>query len=247
MRALDDRRVLVIGGSAGMGLAIAEAAVDAGADVAIAARNPERLEVAARGLEERGQRHVGSQSLTIEDRSAVLRFMESFAPFDHIALPGSTVEPRTYDEIDDATARASFDSKFWGPFWTVYDGRALMRRGGSFVLFSGVAARRPVPGYVIGACINGALEAATRSLALELGPSGLRINTISPGFIMTPLFETLHDPEDVARRLAEAESRLPVGRVGRPDEAAAAAIHFMTNGFVTGQVLVLDGGLLATS
>lgn len=247
MGVLDERKVLIIGGSAGMGYAIAEAAIDEGADVAIAARNPDRLEEAASRLEERGARPVLRAPLRVEDRNAVLELMESFAPFDHVALPGSTVEPRTYDSIDDETARASFDSKFWGPFWTVYDARPLMRRGGSFVFFSGVAARRPVPGYVIGACINGALEAATRSLALELGSHGLRINTIAPGFVMTPLFDTLHEAEDVAQRIAEAESRLPVGRVGRPDEAASAALLFMTNGFLTGQVLVLDGGLLATS
>jgi NAD(P)-dependent dehydrogenase (short-subunit alcohol dehydrogenase family) len=63
---------------------------------------------------------------------------------------------------------------------------------------------------------------------------------------MTPLFEALHDPEDIAERLADAERRLPVGRVGSPAEAAEAAMLFMTNGFVTGQILTLDGGLLAT-
>ena len=247
MDTVENQKVLVIGGSSGMGYAIAEAAVDEGAEVAIAARDVDRLEAAAQRLEARGSRPVRRQALKIEDRDAVRRLLESLAPLDHVVLPGSTVEPRTYDQIDDATARASFDSKFWGPFWTVYDARTLMRRGGSFVLFSGVAAQRPVSGYVIGACINGALEAATRSLALELGPLGLRINTIAPGFIMTPLFENLHSPEDVAQRLAEAEARLPVGRVGRPDEAAAAALHFMTNGFVTGQVLALDGGMLVMS
>ncbi len=246
MGQLDGTKVLVIGGSAGMGLAIAERAVDEGASVAIAARGEERLRAAAGALEERGGRSVPWRSLRIEDRAAVSAFMDEFAPFDHLVLPGSTVPPVTYQGLDEAVARASFDSKFWGPFWSVYDGRGRMRRGGSFVMFSGVAARRPVPGYVVGACINGALEAATRALALELGPDGLRINTISPGFVMTPLFEALHTPEDVAARLEEAERRLPVGRVGTPEEAASVAVLFMSNGFVTGQVLLLDGGLLAT-
>ena len=247
MARLHNQKVLVIGGSAGMGYAIAEAAVDEGAEVAIAARGADRLEKAALRLEDRGGRGVLRRVLRVEDRSAVRELMETLAPFDHLALPGSTVEPTTYEDLEEESARASFDSKFWGPFWTVYDARPQMRRGGSMVLFSGVAARRPVPGYVIGACINGALEAATLSLALELGPAGLRINTIAPGFIMTPLFAALHEPEDVAERKAEAERRLPVGRVGKPEEAASVAMLFMTNGFVTGQVLVLDGGLLATS
>jgi len=246
MGVLEGRKVLVIGGSGGIGLAVAEAAVDAGAGVAIAARGAERLEEAARNLEERGGREVVWTALQIEDRKAVRELFERFGPFDHMALPGSTVPPVGYQELDEEVARASFSSKFWGPFWAVFDARDHMRRGGSIVLFSGVASQRPVPGYVVGACINGALDAATRSLALELGPSGLRINTISPGFIMTPLFEALHDPEDIAERLADAERRLPVGRVGSPAEAAEAAMLFMTNGFVTGQILTLDGGLLAT-
>lgn len=246
MGRLEGRKVVVIGGSAGMGYAIAEAAVDEGATVAIAARGLERLEQAAARLEARGGRSVVRTTLRVEDRADVSRFMEDFAPFDHLALPGSTVEPVTYENLDENVARASFESKFWGPFWAVFDARSSMRPGGSFVVFSGVAARRPVPGYVVGACINGALEAATRSLALELGPAGLRINAISPGFVMTPLFDALHEPEDVEERLREAERRLPVGRVGTPEEAASVAMMFMTNGFVTGQVLVLDGGLLAT-
>jgi NAD(P)-dependent dehydrogenase (short-subunit alcohol dehydrogenase family) len=244
--ALDGRKVVVIGGSAGMGLGIAEAAVDEGAEVAIAARGLERLEEAATRLERRGGRAVVRRALEIEDRSALLEFFEEFSPFDHMALPGSTVPPVAYGDLTEDIARVSFDSKFWGPFWAVFDGRSHMRTGGSVVFFSGVASQRPVPGYVVGACINGALEAATRSLALELGAAGLRINTISPGFIMTPLFEALHDPEDIAARLAEAEARLPVGRVGTPAEAASAAMMFMTNGFITGQVLTLDGGLLST-
>jgi NAD(P)-dependent dehydrogenase (short-subunit alcohol dehydrogenase family) len=230
-----------------MGLAIAEAAVDEGAEVAIAARGAERLEEAARNLQARGGREVMRRALRIEDRAAVRLLFADFGPFDHLVLPGSTVPPVVYGDLDDDVARASFDSKFWGPFWAVFDAMEHMRSGGSVVLFSGVASQRPVPGYVMGACINGALEAATRSLALELGPAGLRINTISPGFIMTPLFEALHEPEDVAARLADAEERLPVGRVGTPAEVASAALLFMTNGFVTGQILTMDGGLLATN
>lgn len=247
MGRMSNQKVVVIGGSAGMGYAIAEAAVDAGAEVAIAARGADRLDAAAEQLEERGARTVARQALRVEDRAAVRSFLEGSAPFDHLVLPGSTVEPVSYGDLTEEVARASFDSKFWGPFWAVFDGRPFLRRGGSIIFFSGVASRRPVPGYVIGGCVNGALEAATRSLALELGQEGLRVNTIAPGFVMTPLFEALHDPEDVATRLEEAKRRLPVGRVGTPEEAASVAMMFMTNGFVTGQVLALDGGLLSTS
>jgi NAD(P)-dependent dehydrogenase (short-subunit alcohol dehydrogenase family) len=244
---LSNQKILVIGGSAGMGYATAQAAVRAGADVVIASRGEARLAQAAAQLNAIDGNDVATRALRIEDRESVAELLASIAPIDHLVLPGSTVQPVSYSDLTDDIARESFDSKFWGPFWTVFDARPHMRQGGSIVLFSGVASQRPVPGYVVGACINGALEAATRSLALELGPLGIRINTISPGFIMTPLFDALHDAADMEQRVADAVRRLPLGRYGEPDEAASVAMMFMTNGFVTGQVLVLDGGLLATN
>jgi len=244
MFRLDGARVVVIGGSAGMGLATAKLAIDCGAEVAIAARNPERLAAAAETLTVRGGRPVSWQALAIEDRAAVAEFLKANAPLDHLVLPGSTVKPLRYEELSDANAREAFDSKFWGPFWAAYDARLLMRRGGSLLFFSGVAAERPVQGYILGACINGALNAAVRSLALEFGPLGLRCNVIAPSLIDTPLLDTLHahDKEERCRALA---ARLPVGRIGTPEEAAMAAVFLMANGYIDGQVLGLDGGHLS--
>jgi NAD(P)-dependent dehydrogenase (short-subunit alcohol dehydrogenase family) len=244
MFRLDGKKVVVVGGSAGMGLATAQMAIELGAEVAIAARTPERLAAAAEALAARGKRAVPWQALGIEDRHAVAAFLRTCAPFDHLVLPGSTVKPLLYEELSDANAREAFDSKFWGPFWAAYDARLSMRRGGSVVFFSGVAAERPVKGYVLGACINGALNAAVRSLALEFGPLGLRCNVIAPSLVDTPLLDTLHahDKEERCRGLAK---RLPVGRIGTAEEAAMAAIFLMTNGYVDGQVLGLDGGHLA--
>lgn len=244
MFRLDGKKVVVVGGSAGMGLATAEMAIEYGADVVIAARNPEGLAAAAETLAAHGKRAVHWQALAIEDRPGVAAFLKAYAPFDHLVLPGSTVKPLLYEELSDANAREAFDSKFWGPFWAAYDARPLMRRGGSVVFFSGVAAERPVKGYVLGACINGALHAAVRSLALEFGPLGLRCNVIAPSLIDTRLLDTLHahDKEERCRALA---ARLPVGRIGTAEEAAMAAVFLMANGYVDGQVLGLDGGHLS--
>lgn len=244
MFRLDGKKVVVVGGSAGMGLATAEMAIEYGADVVIAARNPERLAAAAETLAARGKRAVHWRALAIEDRPGVAAFLKANAAFDHLVLPGSTVKPLLYEELSDSNAREAFDSKFWGPFWAAYDARPWMRRGGSVVFFSGVAAERPVKGYVLGACINGALNAAVRSLALEFGPLGLRCNVIAPSLIDTRLLDTLHahDKEERCRALA---ARLPVGRIGTAEEAAMAAVFLMANGYVDGQVLGLDGGHLS--
>jgi len=244
MFRLDGKKVVVVGGSAGMGLATAEMAMEYGAEVVIAARDPKRLAAAAERLAAHGKQAVHWQALAVEDRPAVAAFLKAYAPLDHLVLPGSTVKPLLYGELSDSNAREAFDSKFWGPFWTAYDARPMMRRGGSIVFFSGVAAERPVKGYVLGACINGALNAAVRSLALEFGPLGLRCNVIAPSLIDTPLLDTLHahDKEERCRALT---ARLPVGRIGTAEEAAMAAVFLMANGYVDGQVLGLDGGHLS--
>jgi NAD(P)-dependent dehydrogenase (short-subunit alcohol dehydrogenase family) len=241
MISLEGNKVVVIGGSYGMGLATAELAVDAGAEVAIAARGADKLEQAAENLEARGGRPVPWTALRVEDRPAVASFLAACAPFDHLVLPGSTVKPLLYDELTDANAREAFDSKFWGPFWAAYDARPHLRRGGSVVFFTGVAAKRPVKGYIMGACINGALNAATGSLALEFAKLGVRVNTIAPGLCDTPLNDILH-AHDKEQRYAQFSRRLPVGRIGHAEDCALGAIYLMTNGFVTAQVLGIDGG-----
>ena len=243
---LAGKKVVVIGGSAGMGLATAEMAVDAGADLAIAARGPERLQLAAASLSERGQRHghgrtVAYRALKVEDRGAVAAFLAENAPFDHLVLPGSTVRPVPYDDLNEAEADAAFDSKFWGPFWTAFDARPHLKPGGSVVFFTGVAAERPVKGYVMGACINGALNAGVRSLALEFARIGCRANVIAPSLVATPLLDAVHG-HDKDERLKRMAALLPVGRVGTAEECAMGALYLMCNGFVTGEVLTIDGG-----
>jgi NAD(P)-dependent dehydrogenase (short-subunit alcohol dehydrogenase family) len=241
MVSLEGRKVVIIGGSYGIGYATALMALDAGAEVAIAARGADRLAAAAQALRARGGPEVRSQALRVEDRPAVASFLAGCAPFDHLVLPGSTVKPILYDDLTDENAREAFESKFWGPFWAAYDAQPHLRRGGSIVFFTGVAAKRPVKGYIMGACINGALNAATRSLALEFAKIGVRVNTIAPGLCDTPLNDILH-PHDKEERYAQMAARLPVGRIGHAEDCALGAIYLMANGYVTAQLLGIDGG-----
>lgn len=238
---LASKKVLIIGGSYGMGFSTAEAVLAAGGDVAIAARNVSKLQQAAASLEETYGRPVPYSAFSIEDRASVKRFMQDNADFDHLVMPGSTVKPILYGDLTEETAREAFDSKFWGPFWAAFDSRPFIRHGGSIVFFSGVAAVRPVKGYLMGASINGALNAATRSLALEFAPQGVRVNTIACGLMDTPLNDVLHS-HDKSERIKQMADRLPVGRIGKSEEGAMAALYLMCNGYVTAQVVGVDGG-----
>jgi NAD(P)-dependent dehydrogenase (short-subunit alcohol dehydrogenase family) len=240
-KTLQGKKLVVIGGSYGMGYAAAAMAVAKGAEVAIAARTESKLAEAAKRLEDLGGNPVPYKALSIEDREAVGAFFARNAPFDHLAMPGSTVKPILYDDLAEDNAHEAFNSKFWGPFWAAYDARPHMRRGGSIVFFTGVAAKRPVPGYVMGACINGALNAGTRSLAIEFAPLGIRVNAIAPGLTDTPLLDILH-ADDKAERIRLFGDRLPVGRVGTAEECGLGVIYLVENGFVTAQVLGIDGG-----
>ena len=241
MFALDGQKVVIIGGSYGMGYATAGMAQAAGAEVAIAARGRDKLEEAAQRLEAQSGRKVPRQALRIEDRPVVAAFLADCAPFDHLVLPGSTVQPILYDDLTDESAREAFESKFWGPFWAAFDARPHLRRGGSIVFFTGVAAKRPVKGYIMGGAINGALDAATRSLALDFAKLGCRVNTIAPGLCDTPLNDLLH-AHDKDERYRAMAARLPVGRIGHAEDCALGALYLMANGYVTAQVLGIDGG-----
>ena len=238
---LRGQKVVVIGGSAGIGHASAARAYAAGADLALAARGAERLEKAAKDLMAAGGRPVAYEVVDMRDRAMVASYLGRQAPFDHLLLPGAGVYRTTYADLDEEKARLSVDAKFWGQFWSAYDARAHMPRGGSIIFYSGVANRRPVPGYVIGAVIDGALDGCTRALAYEFAAEKIRVNTISPGVVNSSFVDRI-TPE-VKKELFDGYARkVPVGRVGESDDCAQAAMYLMTTAFVTGQVLRVDGG-----
>jgi len=237
------KKIVIIGGTRGIGYATAEMALAHGAEVVVASRNPENLARAARHLADRTGREPATERVDVTDRAEVARMLDRHAPFDHLCLPGSQPYRTSFEQLDERAARAFFDQKFWGPFLACCDARSRMRRGGSVVLYSGAASRRPLAGYVMGAAIDGALDGATRALALEFGRYGLRVNAISPGIVETDVTRLNRSEAEFQAWVRHHSERLPVGRIGRPEECAQAALYLMSNGFVTGTVLNVDGGL----
>ena len=231
---LAGKKIVVVGGSSGIGLATAEIAKRAGADVFIASRNAERLKAAAEKI---GATAVATD-VTQDDSVAAL--FRATGPADHVVVTAAQLLTGPFKTVAMEDVRATLEGKFWGA-WRVARA-AEIRAGGSLTLVSGFLSIRPRPNSAIVGAANGALESLTRGLALELAP--VRVNCVSPG-IDTPIRAAM--PEAARKEmLAKAAAALPVGRVGLGEDIAQQILAFMTNGFATGSIVYLDGGALVT-
>jgi len=231
---LSEQKVVVIGGSSGMGLAIANAAVKAGANVKIASRSEDKLKEAA----EKIGSGVNWYTVDFTDEASVKSLFASVRLIDHLVIPGSAVMTGPLKDLPMADAKSSMDSKFFGPYLAVKEAAVSPR--GSVILFSGILSRRPDKGSPILAAINSAVETLGKALAVELAP--VRVNIISPGMTRdTGAYLGMPDPARAEMFSGVAKS-LPVGRVGTPSDIASVAVELMSNSFITGAVIDVDGG-----
>ena len=232
--SLHKQTVVVIGGSSGMGLAIAEACSRSGARVVIASRSQDKLEPAAQRIG--GEVHW--QVVDTTQESSVSDLFERLGTVDHLVIPGSSVRTGPLNELPVEDGLFTMQSKFWGPYLCAKHAR--INPGGSIIFFSGILSRRPGLNDAVLASVNAAVEAMGRALAKDLAP--VRVNVISPG-MTADTGAYLNIPESTRQNMfASIAQRLPVGRVGRPTDIADAALMLMTNGFITGIVLDVDGG-----
>lgn len=233
---LADQRIVITGGTSGIGLAAARALAAQGARLVVASRSPERLAAAAAELGPDAE----AVPLDVTDEAAVDAFFEQVGPFDHlVTTAGEQALDAPVLQLDTAVARRLFDVKYWGQYHAARHGAPRLRPGGSITLFSAWLARKPTAGFPTYAAIDGAIESLARVLALEIAP--LRVNVVSPGVIDTPLYDNL--PADLRRDvLAGVAAELPVKRIGTPEDVAKAVLYLIGNGFSTGAVVDVDGG-----
>jgi NAD(P)-dependent dehydrogenase (short-subunit alcohol dehydrogenase family) len=232
---LKGKKVVIVGGSSGIGLATAEMAKQEGADVIIASRNVAKLDAVAEKLNV-----VAIPADVTSDQSVVDLFRRS-GPVDHVVVTAAQLKTGPFKTVSMDDVRATMESKFWGA-WRVARA-ADIRAGGSLTLVSGFLSVRPRPNSAIVGAANGALESLSRALALELAP--VRVNAVSPGVIDTPIRAAM--PEEARRdMLAKTAASLPVGRVGQGEDIARQILAFMANGFATGSIVYIDGGALVS-
>ncbi|KWC92159.1 SDR family oxidoreductase [Burkholderia cepacia] len=230
---LDDQKVLVVGGSSGIGEATARAFAEAGATVTIASRDAAKLAAS----KDRIGYDVSTGVTDITDDASVRAFLDSAGEFDHVVVSAAQTATGPVRGLALDDAYAAMDSKFWGAYRVA---RAVrIRQGGSLTFVSGFLSVRPSKNSVLQGAINAALESLARGLALELAP--VRVNTVSPGLIATALWSKI-DAEARDRMYEGAAARLPAGRVGQPEDVANAVLYLASTPYATGSTVLVDGG-----
>lgn len=233
--SLKNKRIVIIGGSSGIGLATAARALQEGAVVTVASRSTDKLQRAKQQL---GQ-NLLIKSVDMRDENSLRALYSEIGQFDHLLTPGGEVEFIPFVNQPTESAKRSFESKFWGQHNAAKHAVPHLTQNGSITFYSGAASQRPVASFAIGAAINSAIESLGRALAVELAP--IRVNTISPGLTDTPIFDYLSETER-KNMFANYAATLPLKRVATADDIAKAAIYVMGNDYVTGSTLSVDGG-----
>jgi NAD(P)-dependent dehydrogenase (short-subunit alcohol dehydrogenase family) len=232
--SLEGERVVVVGGAAGIGFAVAELAAAAGARVVIGSSSETRVRAAAERLPA-----ATGRPIDLRDEQSVAAFFAAIGPFDHLAITAGDWTGSWFasaKDIDLAKARDLLAVRFWGALAAVKHGCRTIASDGSITLTSGMLVHRPMKGAPLATALGGAVEHLTRGLAVDLAPT--RVNAVCPGLVLTEHVKT-QMPE---AHLSASVARLPLPRAATPEEAAKAYVYLMLNGYVTGQILPVDGG-----
>jgi len=227
---MNGKQVLIVGGSAGIGLRLAHTLSDLGANVIIASRSADQLG-------ESFNQPVRLERLDASCEASVSALFEALPTLDAII---STIKPShvqgSFTDLHVEDARRAFDAKFWGQYYLAKYGATKVAKDGCIILTSGIAAVKAYSGFASTAAINGAIESLVRSLALELSP--IRVNAVSPGFVE----RFSNDAERLASVAKLTTARLPLGRLACHQDIADAYVYLLNSRYTTGTVLTVDGG-----
>jgi NAD(P)-dependent dehydrogenase (short-subunit alcohol dehydrogenase family) len=233
---LKGKRIVLLGGSSGIGLATAQAAAREGAKVAVVSSRKDRIDAALATLPAGSEGHAAD----LTDETAVRILFERVGAFDHLVYTaGETLQLGPLAATDIGAAKQFFAVRYWGAYSAAKYGSGRIRDGGSIVFTSGIAGLRPRAGWSLGASICAGMEGLTRALAVELAP--IRVNIVSPGVVRTALWGNMKEADRDALYQQTADG-LPVKHVGDAEEIAQAYLYLMRQSYATGQVVVVDGG-----
>jgi NAD(P)-dependent dehydrogenase (short-subunit alcohol dehydrogenase family) len=233
---IEKKRVVILGGSSGIGLATAKLAGQAGAELVIASSRKASVNRALELLPAGTQGHA----VDLSDEARVRELFEALGAFDHLVYTaGENLRLGALEQTNIDEARRFWTLRYWGALAAVKYRRPNIRNGGSIVLTSGLAGRRPHPGWTMASSICGAMEGLTRALAMELAP--IRVNIVCPGVVKTPLWDNMTEADRTAL-YRQMDDKLLVGHVGESEEVAEAYLYLMRQTYGTGETVVVDGG-----
>jgi len=233
---LKGKKVVVLGGSSGIGLEVSRQAAELGADVVIVSSNEQRVQKA---VAEIGGKTTG-EAVDLFDEAAIQAYFERLGGLDHLVYTAAdSLHVSDLASTDLKAARHAFELRYWSVLAAVKYASPSIRKGGSVTLTTGVYGQRPVKGIPIVASIAAMMEGLTRALAIDLAP--IRVNCVSPGVVRTKLWDSM--PEEKRDAFFEETSKqLLTGRIGEADEVAQTYLYLMQQGFSTGQIVIVDGG-----
>jgi len=233
---LKDKRVILFGGSSGIGLATAKLAGAEGAKVVIVSGNQNRIDNALKELPQ------GSEGFAVDlsKEENIKQFFETIGNFDHLVYSaGENLVLNTIDQTNIDEARSFWNVRYWGAFAAVKYGAPHINAGGAISLISGTAGARPGVGWSVGTSICSAMEGFVRAMAVELAP--IRVNAVVPGFIDTNLWGGINEADRKVMFDQHAD-KLPLKRIGYAEDIALAFVYLMKQQFGTGQNITVDGG-----
>ncbi|MDT4892026.1 MAG: hypothetical protein QOE97_1061 [Pseudonocardiales bacterium] len=234
--SISGSRVLVVGGTSGIGLAVAAAVAERRATPIVASRRAASVQTALAALP------AGAEGATVDltDEASVAALAQQHVPFDHVAFTaGEPLELVPLRDLTSDIVRSFFETRFLGAIAVVRAVAPLLRPGGSITLTSGTAGDRPGAGWALGASVCGAMSALTRALAVELAP--VRVNAVAPGVVRSPLWSSMSVQDRNAMYDGVADA-VPLGRVAEVDDVALAYVYAMEQVHGTGVVITVDGG-----
>ncbi|MER8431104.1 SDR family oxidoreductase [Mesorhizobium caraganae] len=237
MAPLKGQKIVVVGGSSGIGLGVAKAALEGGAEVVIVGRSPQKLQAAEKRL---GGRVKGIGADMIKEAD-IAKLFDEVGAFDHLVSTAGTPPPNyPIGDTDMEFVRGFVDNKLIGAVMLAKHAVRGLKKGGSMIFTSGINKDRPpVPGGSVVSAIAGSFSYFARALAQELAPT--RVNIVSPGWVDTPMWDELVG-EAKSGYFAAMAGRVPAGKVAAPADVAPAYLYLMEAEFMTGETIHIDGG-----